>query len=515
MTTEVGSRPRPGAGSGDDPRDKGLSRNSVGLWSSVALGVSTVAPVYCLTATLGPTVGEVGPQMLAVFVAGFLPMFLVAYAYRELNRRFPDSGTSFTWTVKAFGPWVGWMCGWGLVVATIIVLSNLAGVAVTFFYVLLADVTGNPALADLAGDKWVNVLTCLVLVAAATAVSYRGITATRLLQNVLVLFQLAALVSFAVMAIGKAVSGDVPTAMAFDLAWFDPFAVATFSAFTAGLSLSIFMFWGWDTCLTLNEETEGSSRTPGRAALLTVLTILGSYLLVGVAAVMYAGVGDTGVGLGNPETEDNVFATLAHPVMGGSGVILILAVLASSAASLQSTFIPVARTVLAMGFYEALPVRFARVHPRFRTPSYATLWAGIGTGVFYSVMTVFSEDVLVDTIFTLGLMICFYYALTAYACVWYFRRELTASVRDLLYKGLLPGLGAVALTAVFGKTVVDMWDPAYGTGSSVFGVGGVFVIGVGVLLLGAVLMVVQSRIDPRFFRGETLRPDTGALVVPD
>ena len=61
-------------------------------------------------------------------------MLLVAYAYRALNQRVPDAGTSFTWTVKAFGPHIGRTCGWGLVIATIIALTNLAGVAVTLFY---------------------------------------------------------------------------------------------------------------------------------------------------------------------------------------------------------------------------------------------------------------------------------------------------------------------------------------------------------------------------------------------
>ncbi|MFE6489756.1 hypothetical protein ACFVGN_43445, partial [Streptomyces sp. NPDC057757] len=119
-----GGVPEPGAAGGAG--DKGLRGNSVGLLGSVVLGVSTVAPVYCLTATLGPTVTAVGVQMPAVFLAGFLPMLLVAFAYKELNKDFPDCGTSFTWTVRAFGPRVGWMAGWGLTVATIIVLSNLA-----------------------------------------------------------------------------------------------------------------------------------------------------------------------------------------------------------------------------------------------------------------------------------------------------------------------------------------------------------------------------------------------------
>lgn len=64
-------------------------------------------------------------------------MLLVAFAYRELNKAMPDCGTSFTWTVKAFGPRIGWMCGWGLVIATIIVLSNLAGVATSYFWLLV------------------------------------------------------------------------------------------------------------------------------------------------------------------------------------------------------------------------------------------------------------------------------------------------------------------------------------------------------------------------------------------
>ena len=109
-----------------DLLDKGLARDSVGLMASVAMAVSCVAPVYALTVALGPTVREVGLQLPAVLLAGFVPMLLVAFAYRALNKVIPDAGTSFTWTVKAFGPYTGWMCGWGLIIATVIVLSNTA-----------------------------------------------------------------------------------------------------------------------------------------------------------------------------------------------------------------------------------------------------------------------------------------------------------------------------------------------------------------------------------------------------
>ncbi|MCZ2525984.1 APC family permease [Streptomyces sp. HB2AG] len=511
---QLGMRPSgEPARTGGDIRSKGLGGNSVGLTGSTVIGISTVAPVYCLTSTLGPTTGEVGLQMPAVFIAGFLPMLLVAFAYRELNKAVPDCGTSFTWTVKAFGPRLGWMCGWGLVIATIIVLSNLAGVATSFFYLMLGEITGSDAVAALDGNKAVHIATTLVFIAVATAISYRGMTATKGVQYALVGLQLAVLVLFAVMAVMKAGSGATTGSVDFSWTWLNPFSVQSFAAFTAGLSLSIFMYWGWDACLTVNEETSGSSRTPGLAALLSMLVIVGSYLLVAVGAQMFAGPGDEGLGLANEATADNVFAALAGPVMGpGLGVLLFLAVVSSAAASLQTTFIPVARTVLAMSTYRALPASYGKVHPKFRTPGRATVMAGVATGLFYSVMTLLSENVLVDTIYALGLMICFYYSITAFACVWYFRHDLRRSARDAVFKGLLPLLGGILLAAVFAKTLVDMWDPAYGTGSSVFGMGSVFVIGVGLLLLGVVLMLVMTRHSPEFFRGEVLTRDTPALA---
>ncbi|WP_327683164.1 APC family permease [Streptomyces sp. NBC_00467] len=518
--TQLDARPQAGdtvrGASDGGVRTKGLGGNSVGLMGSAVIGVSTVAPVYCLTSTLGSTAGEVGLQMPAVFLAGFLPMLLVAFAYRELNRVMPDCGTSFTWTVKAFGPRLGWMCGWGLVIATIIVLSNLAGVATSYFWLLAGEITGSGSVAALDDSKPVHILTCLVLIAIATAISYRGMTATKGVQYALVGLQLLVLAVFVAMAFQKAGSGEFSTGLDFSFSWLNPFAVQSFAAFTAGLSLSIFMYWGWDACLTANEETTGSDRTPGRAALIAMVVLVGSYLATGVAAQMAVGSGDKGLGLANPETSDNVFAALAGPVMGpGLGILLFLAVLASAAASLQTTFIPVARTVLAMSAYEALPPSYARVHPRFRTPGRATVVAGVATGVFYTAMTLVSEHVLVDTIYALGLMICFYYALTAFACAWYFRRELLNSGRDFVFKGLFPLLGGVLLAAVFGKTLYDMWDPAYGSGSAVFGVGSVFVIGVGLLLLGVVLMLVMQRRSPAFFRGEVLTKDTPSLVTAD
>jgi amino acid transporter len=494
-----------------DLQEKGLSQNSVGLLGGIILAISCVAPAYTLTATIGLLVGEAGVNVPLIFIGGFLPMFFAAYAYRELNKVAPDCGTSFTWTTKAFGPYIGWLGGWAAILATIIVISNLAGVAVQFTYQFVGDVIGSESVAALWENKFINVATCLAFLAVATYVAYRGITTTARVQYVLVGFQMLVLLIFGVTAIVAASSAE--GGIAFSLSWFDPSAL-TLSAFVAGLSGSIFAFWGWDSALTVNEETKDAEKTPGRAAILAVVSILCTYLLVSIGLVMFAGVGDTGLGLANEEISDNVFGALAQPILGDPWYLLLfLAVIASSAASLISTFLPTSRTLLAMGTYRALPERFASIHPRYLTPGYATLVGGFGAAVFYSVLTFLSENVLLDTIYSIGIMICFYYGLTAFACVWFFRNELFRSASSVLFKFLLPLLGGIGLTFVFVVTLRDSFSPDYGSGASIGGVGLVFIMGVGLIASGLILIALQRAKDPAFFRGETLKTDTPALVV--
>ena len=483
---------------------KGLSAGSVGLLGATVIGISCIAPAYTLTASLGPTVAAVGTQMPGIFMVGFIPMLLVALGYRELNNSMPDAGTSFTWATRAFGPWLGWMGGWGLIVATVVVLSNLAGVAVDFFYLMLAQLFGNPGLADLAANVWINIFTCLVFMVLACYVSYRGMETTKMVQYVLVAFQLLVLIWFSVAALVHFADGTAFDALGFSASWFNPFLTPSFSAFAAGVSLSIFIYWGWDVTLTMNEETKNPETTPGRAATLTVGIIFVLYILVSVSALMYSGVGTGELGLGNEDIQGNVFAALAGPVMGPFAILMSLAVLSSSAASLQSTFVGPARTMLSMGHYKAFPNRFAAISPRFKSPGFATVIAGVVAWGFYAVMRVLSTDVLTDTILTLGIMICFYYGVTAFACVWFFRREVFSSTRAFLLKLLAPLLGGIILAVIFATTLIDSTNPEYGSGSEIGGVGLVFILAMVLFLTGIVLMIIMRRVDPAFFQGKTL-----------
>ena len=77
---------------------KGLAEGRIGTITGAILGISTVAPGYTLTASIGLIVAAVGLKMPAILIAGFIPMVLTAYAYRELTARAPDCGASFTWS---------------------------------------------------------------------------------------------------------------------------------------------------------------------------------------------------------------------------------------------------------------------------------------------------------------------------------------------------------------------------------------------------------------------------------
>jgi hypothetical protein len=129
------------------------------------------------------------------------------------------------------------------------------------------------------------------------------------------------------------------------------------------------------------------------------------------------------------------------------------------------------------------------------------------------VLTKVSTNVLGDSISALGLMIAFYYGLTGFACVWFYRNELTDSRRNLLMRGVLPLLGGILLLGAFIIACFQYAAPDYGN-TTIGGIGGVFVIGIGSLLVGVVLMVGYSIAAPDFFRGSTLpRLSSGDLVL--
>ncbi|MFF9343799.1 MULTISPECIES: APC family permease [unclassified Streptomyces] len=470
------------------PAAKGLRSDSVGLLATIALGLASVAPAYSIAITLGLVTLVAGDQAPAALILGFVPILLTAFAFRELNRRMPDCGTTFVWNTRAFGPAVGWVAGgWTVLVATVLAMTALAQVgASTLFAALGLDAA--------AGSTPAVTAAAVFLLALVVTVAYRGIQLAAHVQYAMLGLQLLALLAFGIAAFAR------DGAAAPSLSWVDPFAFGDFGSFAEAVLLCLFIYWGWDALITFNEETVDSDRVPGRAAVASTLILLVTYLFTAFAAISFAGTGTGGLGLGDERNAADVLTRLAPTVLGDAASrVVTLAIAVSAVGALLTCAGSTPRSTLSMSAHGALPAAFGRVHPRFRTPAFGTVFCGTAAAVALVLLTLVSADFLGDAILSIGLLIAFYYGVTGFACVWYFRRELRNSPRDLLVKGVLPAAGGLMMLAAFVRSAYDMADPGYGS-TSFGGVGGVFLLGIGSIVLGALVMLFVRTRHRRFFQ---------------
>jgi amino acid transporter len=477
---------------------KGLKKDAIGFLDGLIIGIASTAPAYSLAAVLAIVVVGVGVQAPAVLLASFVPMFLIASSFYYLNRADPDCGTTFSWVTRAMGPGLGWLGGWAVATTGILVIGSLAQVAAYYTF----DLFGFDALRD---SIAANVIFTLVIIAVMTTICVLGTELSAFVQRIMIIFQVGALLMFAVVALVK--GGPLTP----ELSWFSPFAVDSLSALMLGLLTGVFIYWGWESAVNLNEETEGETKAPGLAAMLSTVVLLVTYVLTTTAVVAYAGLGR----IGEFEDDAGIFGALASDALGSPlDKLVVLAIIISALSSTQTTILPASRTTLSMARQGALPEAFGRVHPHFLTPHVSTIAIGGIAAVWFGVLFPISENFVYDSLTSLSLMIAFYYALTGVACAIYYRRELTKSVRNFLFIGVGPLLGAGILTYLFFKAINEyrQVDQSY-TGSEVFGVAVPVVLGLGLLLLGVVLMLLWWAGGHRVFFGrrtEVVDPEVAA-----
>nr|MDQ6936408.1 APC family permease [Actinomycetota bacterium] len=314
MTSGTTSRSGPSGGVGG--AQKGLKAGALGLLASVVIGVASTAPAYSLAATLGFIVAGVGLQSPIIVILAFVPMLFTAIGYQELNKADPDCGTTFTWATRAFGPKTGWLGGWGIIAADLLVMASLAQVAGQYVFLLFnADGIGSDPTSG-----WV-LLVGVLWIAVMTYICFRGIELSARFQQVLLTIELIMLLVFSVVALVRVGSGHgVPESIGISWSWFNPLDIGSFSTFFRGLLLMLFIYWGWDSAVSVNEETADRERTPGRAAIISTVTLLVTYTLVTLAAQSFAGAGDTGIGLANGDNSGDVISVLGRAVFGAGTV---------------------------------------------------------------------------------------------------------------------------------------------------------------------------------------------------
>jgi amino acid transporter len=505
--------------------DKGLKSGALGLVSTTIIATASVAPAYSIAATLVFVVGAVALRAPAVAVLAFVPMLLTSIGYSELNKADPDCGTTFTWATRAFGPKTGWAGGWAIIVSDILVMASLAQVAGQYGFLLFnaKGIGSNPT------SGWV-LLVGVIWIVVMTYICYRGIEVSANFQKALLGIELVMLLVLSITALVKVLSGNAPPGhLTPSLSWFNPFDVHSFSAFASGIILMVFIYWGWDTAVAVNEETKDRNKTPGRAAILSTVILLVTYAIVILSMQSYAGIGTKGNGLGNVANAGDVLSVQGSSVFGTSGFgvflshLLLLMVLSSAAASTQTTILPTARTTLSMAVYKAIPASFAKMHRRYLTPTVSTIVMGAISIVVYVAFNYSSNGigVIADAVIAIGLYIAFYYGLTGLTCAWYYRKNLTSSARNLWMQGILPAVGGLMLFFLGGWSLWLDYDVATANDYTMWTVpgihwqiGGAFVIAAGSAIVGLLVFAYCRFVYPAFFKKQTLTRST-ATLVPD
>jgi amino acid transporter len=490
---------------GSAPGSKGLKADALGYVSNLVIAIASTAPAYSLAATLGfiAAVAGMGTHAPAVLIVSFIPILFVSIGYRFFNLADPDAGTTFAWVTRAFGPQLGWINGWAIFLADIIVMASLAAIASNYTFLLFHS-AGAP------NNFWL-IVGAVVWIALMTWICYRGIELSARIQQFLLSLEIFTLVLFVIVALVKVYANHPAHSLHISASWFNPFDLS-WGALVPGILLGIFIYWGWDSGVAVNEESRDRTHGPGKAAVVSTVILLLIYVLVSASAQAFHGPGF----LANNSSD--VLNALGKGVFGsGLDKLLIICVLTSASASTQTTILPTARTTLSMAKWNAIPSAFGRIHPRFLTPSFSTLLMGGLSTVWTIGLLAFNpnQHVLGDTISALGFSVCFYYGFTGLACAVYFRRQVFKSARNFFFAGLIPVTGGLMMGYVAVRSFSYYNNHANDYSKALLGIQTPILVGIGGLVLGVILMFAAWPFFPRFFHSRWWETADPAVLDAD
>lgn len=384
--------------------------------------------------TIGRASYEGGPAVVFLFMFTALACAFTAFAYAEFASLVPVSGSAYTYSYVAFGELFAWVIGWALImeyaIGNIVVaiswsdyftnlLNGIPGVHVPEwmtmdfftaregFGVIQNELTKGITLEALAastefaqevpkylaytnapnvGFPLVVDVFALLITFLITALVYRGINESRKASNIMVLLKVA--VVLLVIILG---------AFYVNTENWSPFAPNGMSGVLAGISSVFFAYIGFDAISTTAEECKNPQRDLPRGIFLAI--IICTVLYVAIALVITGLVHYSELNVGDPLAY--VF-TKVEDLQWLSGVIAISAVIAM--ASVFVVFqLGQPRIWMTMSRDGLLPKNFAKIHPKFRTPSYAT----IVTGFVVAVPILFTDLEMVVDACSIGTLFAF------------------------------------------------------------------------------------------------------------
>jgi basic amino acid/polyamine antiporter, APA family len=295
--------------------------------------------------------------ILAVWIFAGVISFFGALACAELGTALPSTGGQYVFLREAYGPMVGFLCGWSmfLVART----AQVAWLAVTMALYVSYFVPLSAPVSKLLG---------ICAIALFTGINYRGVTAGAIVQKTFTLAKVAGLlviISSAILWGGKAASSP-PEGAATGL---------SVSTFGIALIASLLAYDGWVQLSFVAGEIRNPQRNVFFALSLGSIACIAIYLLANVAYLRVLPIAQIAA-------SNHVGATVAERVLGSSGGSLVsLIILLSIIGTLNGCFLTSPRIYFAQARDGLFFRKFAEVHPRYHTPGFAILAQGIWSAV--------------------------------------------------------------------------------------------------------------------------------------
>ncbi|MBV8563774.1 MAG: APC family permease [Actinobacteria bacterium] len=434
-----------------------LQKNVLGMLDAVVMAVAGSAPAYSVAATTAVIIGAVGLASPAALLWCGIPMMGIAWAYSHLNRLEQNAGAAYAWTGRTLHPILGFTAGWAVVVsATIFMVAGSLPAGSVTLALFSNSAANNVGWVTAVGSIWFLVMAGLVAL---------GVRITARAQWIMSSIEVGILFLFGIVALVHA-STHTHTAFSWSWFWFSHFH--GFAGFAAGALVAAFYYWGWDVASNLNEETENSQVASGIGGIIGVLIVFSLFEMYTVAVNMMLPAKTVQANSGD------ILSVLGNTIWSGpGGKILIIAVMLSTVATLETTLIQVTRTLFAMAREYTLPAPLGYIHRQWRTPAIATaVVAVVSLGLFIGSNYLGSlSTVLTDAISAIGLQIAIYYGLAGLTAAVAFRKHLLDSVSNFVLMGLWPLLGSAFMFWIFGKSIPSLGGTIDGVGLGAMGLG--------------------------------------------
>ncbi len=401
----------------------------LGVRDLTFLGIAAVVGAGIFS-TIGSAAFNGGPGISILFVITAITCGFSALCYAEFASRVPVAGSAYTYSYVTFGEIIAWIIGWALIleyaIGNIVVAISWSGyfnnLLVHIFNIHLPDwmlvdpqtagsafkeataALANPAALDAASLQKYNFaveaynnaptiggmkvffnLPAFVIVALITWVAYRGIKESKQSANFMVIFKLAVII-FVIVA----------GAFFVDTNNWTPFMPNGFEGVLKGVSAVFYAYIGFDAISTTAEECKNPQRDMPRGMIYSLLICTGLYILIALVLTgmeNYASFKDVNDPLAF------VFETRAPWI---EKIVSISAVVATTSVLLVFQ-IGQPRIWMSMSRDGLLPKKFREIHPKYQTPGFATLVAGL----IVALGALFIEGGLVTDLTSIGTLFAF------------------------------------------------------------------------------------------------------------